>query len=223
MALKGYSEVKDCIRANHDAYPDCVEISTRRVEMNDSYVEVEATVVRHVDPTDWDKVLTYTGIALEQIVTYDDLKPYQKDNPNKAPVNYASYLENCETSAIGRALRHAGFFDLENMGNAPSEEEIQQNQRNAETLHKRGKAKQEPVEGVANIKDAKKKKKATGTNLFQQVWELAQERGLDRKGMYSFMSDELGRDVSRTDDLNDDELKKVYDALKAREDVEVAL
>ena len=218
MALKGYSEVKDCIRAIHDAYPDCVEISTRRVEMNDSYVEVEATVVRHVDPTDWDKVLTYTGIALEQIVTYDDLKPYQKDNPNKAPVNYASYLENCETSAIGRALRHAGFFDLENMGNAPSEEEIQQNQRNAETLHKRGKAKQEPVEGVANIKDAKKKNPA-----MKAIWELAKEKNVNAGGLQALMAETLDTEVKDSSSLSTAQLKKVYDALKDLHDAEVVL
>ena len=218
MALKGYSEVKDCIRAIHDAYPDCVEISTRRVEMNDSYVEVEATVVRHVDPTDWDKVLTYTGIALEQIVTYDDLKPYQKDNPNKAPVNYASYLENCETSAIGRALRHAGFFDLENMGNAPSEEEIQQNQRNAETLHKRGKAKQEPVEGVANIKDAKKKNPD-----MKAIWELAQEKNVNAGGLQALMAETLDTEVKDSSSLSTAQLKKVYDALKDLHDAEVVL
>ena len=184
MALKGYSEVKDCIRAIHDAYPDCVEISTRRVEMNDSYVEVEATVVRHVDPTDWDKVLTYTGTALEQIVTYDELKPFQQDNPNKAPVNYASYLENCETSAIGRALKHAGFFDLENMGNAPSEEEIQQNQRNAQTLHEKGKAKQDKGKSdddsgnespITKLRSELKKKRESLKWSSQKIVELASD------------------------------------------------
>ena len=197
------------VMAIHEKYPGCVQISTEILNDDELKVEMMATV----EITDETGTRKFTGFAREHY----EVKT-QKD------VNYASALENCETSAVGRAIGFAGVGLLPGSGCA-SADEIEGIGRKEKAVKSQQIAKNnpEPVEGVANIKDAKKKKTATGTNLFHHVWDLAQERGLDRKGMYSFMSDELGRDVSRTDDLNDDELKKVYDALKAREDVEVAL
>ena len=206
VKIKGseYTTVAERLNAIHEKESSKLTILTEILFEDDIGITMKATVkISGDDPQQFE------GHARELY------------SSNKNEVNFAFALENCETSAIGRALASAGYAGKK----FSSAEEMKSIERKTKAREDQLNAKNNPeaVEGVANIKDAKKKKKATGTNLFQQVWELAQERGLDRKGMYSFMSDELGRDVSRTDDLNDDELKKVYDALKAREDVEVAL
>ena len=60
----------------------------------------------------------------------DDHKPkasgYAEETRNSSPVNKTSFVENCETSAIGRALANCGYAAK---GSRPSREEMEKVQR----------------------------------------------------------------------------------------------
>jgi|TARA_R110002020_G_scaffold3771_1_gene16706 hypothetical protein len=70
-------------------------LNTDIVEMNDAYCVIKATLTFKGTETD----LHFTGHAMEE-------------KGNKG-VNKTSHVENCETSAIGRALAAAGFHGSE--------------------------------------------------------------------------------------------------------------
>jgi hypothetical protein len=60
----------------------------------------------------------------------DDARPkasgYAEETRNSSPVNKTSFVENCETSAIGRALANCGYAAK---GSRPSREEMEKVQR----------------------------------------------------------------------------------------------
>ena len=103
--LEDYETVDQRIRAFRDAHP-LGWIVTDIVELNERHVVVKATVgISHpVTP----EAVSATGHAMEVI--------------GSTPVNKTSALENCETSAVGRALRNLAVTSR----GGPSREEMQQ-------------------------------------------------------------------------------------------------
>lgn len=106
MDIKGknYAKVSERVKAFRKVYP-CGTIETVVEEINDTYVRVVA-----VAKDENEKVIA-TGRASEV--------KEQKGNMN---INLTSMVENCETSAVGRALGFAGF-GIDN--DIASQEEIQ--------------------------------------------------------------------------------------------------
>jgi len=100
-ALKDYVEVAERIRAWYEAYPNA-RIETRIVEHTEKRVVVEARAYRGVKSEGVDDVLSFddrpagTGHSAMQI-------------PGATPYTRGSEIENCETSAVGRALVMAGL------------------------------------------------------------------------------------------------------------------
>ncbi len=92
LGAKNYAQVNQRIKAYRKVYPTG-KIETEILEIKDDYVRIRATV------TDSEEFIIATGTATEKLT--GDLK---KDN-----VNLTSMVENCETSAVGRALGFAGF------------------------------------------------------------------------------------------------------------------
>lgn len=99
-ALQDYVEVADRIRAFHEKYTRG-SIQTEMVRLNGDMVVFKATVFRDaLDPH------PATGWAYER--------------QGSSPVNETRFVENCETSAVGRALANLNFA-----GNRrPSREEM---------------------------------------------------------------------------------------------------
>ena len=95
------------VMAIHEKYPGCVQISTEILNDDELKVEMMATV----EITDETGTRKFTGFAREHY----EVKT-QKD------VNYASALENCETSAVGRAIGFAGVGLLPGSGFASADE-----------------------------------------------------------------------------------------------------
>lgn len=92
--IKGtnYAAVNERINAYRKVYPTG-SIETRIEEIGDDYVRIRAAI------TDEQDRIIATGTASEKL-TGDAKKDY---------INNTSMIENCETSAVGRALGFAGF------------------------------------------------------------------------------------------------------------------
>lgn len=103
--LKDYVEVRERIAAFYERYPTG-SIRTEMVRLQDDLVVFKALVYR--DPEDPHPT---TGWAYER--------------PGSSRVNESHFVENCETSAIGRALANLGFAG----GRRPSREEMAKVQR----------------------------------------------------------------------------------------------
>ena len=88
-----YMKVSGRVLEIHAKYPDCVSITSEILDENDSCLTVKSTVV----VTDEKGDREFSGHAREYF-DFDDRKS----------VNFASALENAETSAIGRAIGSAG-------------------------------------------------------------------------------------------------------------------
>ena len=92
LGVKGYAQVNERIKAYRKVYPTG-SIITQIEEIRDDYVRIRAEV------RDETGNIISTGVASEML-TGDNKKDY---------INKTSMVENCETSAVGRALGFAGF------------------------------------------------------------------------------------------------------------------
>lgn len=92
LGSKGYAQVNERIKAFRKVYPGG-QIGTDIEEIRDDYIRIKA-IVRNEEG-----ITIATGTASEKL-TGNDKKDY---------INISSMVENCETSAVGRALGFAGF------------------------------------------------------------------------------------------------------------------
>lgn len=92
LGAKGYAQVNERIKAYRKVYPTG-SIITQIEEIREDYVRIRAEV------RDEAGNIVSTGVASEML-TGDNKKDY---------INKTSMVENCETSAVGRALGFAGF------------------------------------------------------------------------------------------------------------------
>lgn len=106
--LEDYQTVEDRLRSFYEKYPDG-RIITELVHRSDTQFIFKAYIYRDHNP---DTMPWATGYA-EEIV-------------GSTPVNKTSAAENCETSAVGRALANANFAPK---GARPSREEMEKVQR----------------------------------------------------------------------------------------------
>ena len=113
LGNKGYAQVNERIKAFRKVYPTG-PIETTIEEIRDDYVRIMAKVSNEEG-----EVLA-TGRASEAL-TGDAKKDY---------INKTSMIENCETSAVGRALGFAGFGVDSAIASA---EDIERNKANSKT------------------------------------------------------------------------------------------
>lgn len=85
---KGYVQVNERVKAFRMICPNG-GISTEIVKMDDGIVTMKATI------TDESGLILATG--------------YAQEKESSSYINKTSYIENCETSAVGRALGFAGI------------------------------------------------------------------------------------------------------------------
>lgn len=90
-----YKTVAERVAEAHKKHKDNIEIQTKLVSWESGVVIMKAIVIIHSK----DNTLTYIDYA------------YEKEG--SSTINKTSILENCSTSAIGRALSAAGFAGSE--------------------------------------------------------------------------------------------------------------
>ena len=113
---KQYAEVNQRVKAFRSIYPEGF-IETDILSIEDGVVVMRATVGFYDADRDGERVILATGTA------------YEKENSTN--INKTSYIENCETSAVGRALAMAGLgidtsiASVEEVQNAVEQQEQQ--------------------------------------------------------------------------------------------------
>lgn len=126
---KDYAEVNQRVKAFRQVHPNGT-ITTEIVSLQDGVVLMKATIL------DDDQRLIATGLA------------YEKENSTF--INKTSFIENCETSAVGRALGMCGFgIDV----SIASKEEVENAQANQTKGVK--KVKEETAKAQSETKQAK--------------------------------------------------------------------
>ena len=190
VKIKGsdYTTVAERLNAIHGKESSKLTILTEILSEDDLGITMKATVkISGDDPQQFE------GHARELY------------SSNRNEVNFAFSLENCETSAIGRALASAGYAGKK----FSSAEEMQSIDRKNDAREKQIEAKKKNP-GVIAAYDMK------------AIWELAQEKNVNANGLQALMAETLDTEVKDSSSLSTAQLKKVYDALKAKE-VEVVL
>ena len=192
VKIKGsdYTTVAERLNAIHGKESSKLTILTEILSEDDLGITMKATVkISGDDPQQFE------GHARELY------------SSNRNEVNFAFSLENCETSAIGRALASAGYAGKK----FSSAEEMQSIDRKNDAREKQIEAKKKNP-GVIAAYDMK------------AIWELAQEKNVNANGLQALMAETLDTEVKDSSSLTPAQLKKVYDALKAKaKDEEVVL
>ena len=116
-----YVEVNQRIKAFRQVYPTGT-IATEILNLENGVVIMKATVL------DYDGKTLATGLA------------YEKESPSF--INKTSFIENCETSAIGRALGFCGFGIDSSVASAEEVENAMLNQGNQGSNERKASPKQ---------------------------------------------------------------------------------
>ena len=193
LPLKGkdYAMVPERVTAFRKLFPEGF-ITTQIVEHDGTTVLMKATA--GYSNADGISVILGTG--------------YAQEVKGKGMVNSTSYIENCETSAVGRAL---GFLGLGiNGGGICSAEElanavVAQRQMQGEAPVKQTQAPAEPEAPKAKTADQYRK----------EIIALAPKKGADIKAIVG--ADYKGK---KWDQLSADELRDIKQKLAKRSDVE---
>lgn len=149
---KGYIEVNQRIKAFRQVYPTGT-ISTDIISLENGVVMMKATVL------DEDGKTLATGFA------------YEKESSSF--INKTSFIENCETSAIGRALGFCGFGIDSSVASAEEVENaiLNQNQGNNER-----KASPKQVEILKKIYQGENLEKLLKLNKISKIEDLSLQK-----------------------------------------------
>lgn len=162
VLIKGgyYLKVSGRVLEIHAKYPDAVSITSEIVDETESYITVKAVL----EVTNENSVSRTSGHARE----YFEFK-------NKNNVNFASALENAETSAIGRAIGTAGVGLIEGSGFSSAFEmkRIEERTKARESQIQNQESKDEPVE--PRLHDDGADKKTEIDQLRTQVKDLREK------------------------------------------------
>ena len=216
---KKYHSVVGRIMMIHEACAQsqlkAVEISVEKMEETELHIDVKATVTKYVELDGSDELTTlkYTDMAREY---------FEEKQGKRTPVNFAHALENASTSAIGRALRNAGFpGDDELIDDATGEISSVETSISAEEAagidrKNKAKASQKPVKSVSSQKRPLSKKKSSKEILINEVRNKRLALGLTDENMKDMVRDLFGNDVDRRV-LNTSQLKQLLEEVKNRE------
>ena len=132
-----------------------------------------------------ESVIMVASVYKDKADLYPDATGYAQETPGSNPVNKTSWIENCETSAIGRALANMGYAPK---GARPSREEMQK---------VRGRAAKPPAKPA--------KPRASHIRLF----EAAKTAGVDEELRHRITRMLTRGRTASTSDLTDDQADQI--------------
>lgn len=142
-----YIEVKDRLVLFWEKYPEGA-IVTEMLHVDDRCVRIKASVYeRRVVMSEAAQIPIGVGHAEEYRITEADIK---KDSKKQYEPNATSAVENCETSAVGRALAMAGFEVSKSVASRQEMEKVERQRIRRENEKKVEKPVDKPAE-VAKV------------------------------------------------------------------------
>jgi len=193
--LENYEDVDSRIHKFWQAHPDgriTTDITHLGTDPNGRVVQVivTASVFGRVE----DLVPTSTGIAEETL--------------GSSPVNKTSFIENCETSAIGRALANAGYSTK---GARPSRTEMSKVERSKEIDPGW------PPKRDFRIDDAYANDKLATDKQRAKLWATAKQHlELDDQQLAEFIKTTVERPVESTKELTIGEASALIDLIEGK-------
>ena len=133
---------------------------------------------------------------------------YAEEVKGSSPVNRTSFVENCETSAIGRALANC---DYATHGKRPSRQEMAKVQRaGAGNLAPGSEPSPVAPEYITTVGGTK----AATPKQVGYMKALAKKLSLDEEGLFNYVQQVLASDAAVPEALTIAEANRVIDALK---------
>ena len=183
---KDYAEVPQRVKAFRSLYPQGT-ITTDIVSVENGLCIIHATV-------------SVDGVVLGEGTAYE--------KEGSSFINTTSYIENCETSAVGRALGFAGFGIDVSIASYEEVMNAKQQQKDMEEQHfeppKKTKAKKEEVPSGEDIKKMLNKSQV---ELAADLKKLLMETDSDVKVFLEWASKRYKRNIRNVDEMIPTELE----------------
>lgn len=177
--LSQYETVEERLAKFWDTYPNG-RVATEVVHYDEKRVLIKASLFKNID----DAQPCSTGFAEEVF--------------GSSPVNKTSFVENCETSAIGRACAN---MNLSAKGKRPSREEMSKANRRSNEAPARN--------AEQSTSDAQRR---IGLTSQQRIWVANQLAKLNINPM-EYVGNIVGRQIVALDEVQPDEVTKVLQAV----------
>lgn len=190
---KSYAEVPQRVNAFRKLYPEG-SIETDIISLDDGVVVMKAVVSAYIDG---EKRILGTGLA------------YEKESSSY--INKTSYIENCETSAVGRAL---GFLGLGSDVSIASAEEVQNAIHNQERM-KQKKEEEAELDAMIAKQDEEHKQNQQRLDAVQDRSALLKEVEQLRK-VLKMTKEELAAEFGCSKDTPMERWAFIRDELKRR-------
>jgi hypothetical protein len=183
--LSSYETVEERLNKFWELHPNG-RVATEIIHYDEKRVLIKASLYRNVDEPN----PTSTGFAEEVF--------------GSSPVNKTSFVENCETSAIGRATAN---MNLSVKGKRPSREEMNKVQRRSE---------EKPVVVQKGLSGSVKQGEA-GLTTAQQVWvEKQLQQKYPDESAIEIASNLIGRTVTEFSEIEIDESRILIQKLAGK-------
>jgi hypothetical protein len=183
--LSSYETVEERLNKFWELHPNG-RVATEIIHYDEKRVLIKASLYRNVDEPN----PTSTGFAEEVF--------------GSSPVNKTSFVENCETSAIGRATAN---MNLSVKGKRPSREEMNKVQRRSE---------EKPVLVKKEIAQSVQQGEA-GLTTAQQVWvEKQLQQKYPSEDTASILSHLIGRQITHISEIEVDETRILIQKLAGK-------
>ena len=190
--LDDYVDVQTRINRFWQEHPDGAIITRLVSDPSDAKHAVVAASVWKKKPTSDTDIEDATGLASEE--------------QGGGGANLTSHLENCETSAIGRALANMGYAT--SLKDRPSREEMDKANRGSE----RPPASEAASRPAPPIAPGERVPGGASKKQIGYIRKLAQEAGMDDSELHEFMAGETGK--ASSNDLSSGDASKLIEKLQ---------
>lgn len=140
-----------------------------------------------------ESVVIIASVYKDKADLYPDATGHAQETPGSNPVNKTSWIENCETSAIGRALANMGYAPK---GARPSREEMSKSAASRPTQ-------------APSLKAASRTKAKPPRACDIRLFEACQEAGIDGELRHRITLMLMQGATQSTKDLEPDQVDKI--------------